>query len=209
MYSHKASHAPLINRQLSVCFPLCYFFLSLLFLTDRLYEISSYYNHVQFFCQERKFCDYLYALWELWAGELILTFYTLLRTFHYVDEGISSSFPFIYPRKQTIGFLFNFIYALSGASWLTRGYRHPVLHSHTLLLHATNFPEGTASTFDFNIPFSHLTSDINKKAQSNSSQMESSALCLGNWLFFYEFILLLKWNFPCHGAFRVFFPCPL
>ena len=140
LYSHKASHAPLINRQLSVCFPLCYFFLSLLFLTDRLYEISSYYNHVQFFCQERKFCDYLYALWELWAGELILTFYTLLRTFHYVDEGISSSFPFIYPRKQTIGFLFNFIYALSGASWLTRGYRHPVLHSHTLPYRFGIFP---------------------------------------------------------------------
>lgn len=55
MYSHKASHAPLINRQLSVCFPLCYFFLSLLFLTDRLCEISSYYNQVQFFCQERIF----------------------------------------------------------------------------------------------------------------------------------------------------------
>ena len=93
--------------------------------------------------------------------------------------------------------------------YLQRGYRQSVLHSHTLLLHSTNFPEGTASTFDFNIPFSHLTSDINKKAQSNSSQMESAALCLGNWLFFYEFILLLKWNFPCHGAFRVFFPCPL
>ena len=86
--------------------------------------------------------------------------------------------------------------------YLQRGYRQSVLHSHTLLLHSTNFPEGTASTFpasipsmsgfDFNIPFSHLTSDINKKAQSNSSQMESSALCLGNWLFFYEFILLLK-----------------
>ena len=90
---------------------------------------------------------------------------------------------------------------------LQRGYRQSVLHSHTLLLHSTNFPEGTASTFDFNIPFSHLTSDINKKAQSNSSQMESSALCLGNWLFFYEFILLLKWNFPFHGAFRKFFPC--
>ena len=90
---------------------------------------------------------------------------------------------------------------------LQRGYRHPVLRSHTLLLHSTNFPEGTASTFDFNIPFSHLTSDINKKAQSNSSQVESSALCLGNWLFFYDFILLLKWNFPFHGAFRKFFPC--
>ena len=72
---------------------------------------------------------------------------------------------------------------------------------------STNIPEGTASTFDFNIPFSHLTSDKNKKAQSNSSQMESSALCLGNWLFFYEFILLLKWILPHHGAFRKFFLC--
>ncbi len=78
--------------------------------------------------------------------------YTLLRTFHYVDEGISSGFPFIYPRKQTIGFLFNFIYALSGASWLTRGYRHPLLHSHTLPYSFETFPEGTASTAGFIYP---------------------------------------------------------
>ena len=50
---------------------------------------------------------------------LILTSYTLLWPLHHVAEGISSGLPFIYPRKQTIGFLFGFIYALSGASWLT------------------------------------------------------------------------------------------
>ena len=45
MYSHKAFHAPLINRLLSVCFPLCYFFLSLLFLIKSLeYEIIDIIN---------------------------------------------------------------------------------------------------------------------------------------------------------------------
>ena len=99
------------------------------------------------------------------------------------------------------------LYPHLSASDVTGGYRQPVLCSHTLLLRSTNIPEGTASTFDFNIPFSHLTSDKNKKAQSNSSQMESSALCLGNWLFSCIFILLLKWILPYHGAFRKFFLC--
>ena len=52
MYSHKASHAPLINRLLSVCFPLCYFFLSLLFLIKSLeYEIEVIINTTKSSCQ--------------------------------------------------------------------------------------------------------------------------------------------------------------
>lgn len=50
MYSHKAFHAPLINRLLSVCFPLCYFFLSLLFLIKSLeYEIKGIINKKEIF----------------------------------------------------------------------------------------------------------------------------------------------------------------
>ena len=71
MYSHKASHAPLINRLLSVCFPLCYFFLSLLFFIKSLeYEIMAIISTNKNTCQEVfhftlsliKFC--LFAVWN-------------------------------------------------------------------------------------------------------------------------------------------------
>ena len=38
---------------------------------------------------------------------------------------------------------------------LRRGYRHPILHSHTLPSRFRAFSEGTASTSGFPIPFSH------------------------------------------------------
>ena len=48
MYSHTASHAPLISRLLSVCFTMRYFFLSTLFFFNHLkYEIK---------CIIKKFC---------------------------------------------------------------------------------------------------------------------------------------------------------
>ena len=160
MYSHKASHAPLINRQLSVCFPLCYFFLSLLFLTDRLCEISSYYNQVQFFCQERM----IYALFanlfviicmpygnygqeNLFCHHIPFSgrFTMWMRVF----QAVSLSYTLANRRLVSCLASYTLFQVLHG---LQRGYRHPVLHSHTLPSRFGTFPEGTASAVGFIYP---------------------------------------------------------
>ena len=57
----------------------------------------------------------MYLMAGLWAGELILTSYTLVFEVSKLLEGISSSFPFIYPRKQTVQAVLSFLYPLYDA----------------------------------------------------------------------------------------------
>lgn len=76
MYSHKASHALLISQPLSVCFPLCYFFLSLLFLIKSLeYEIEISICTVGDICQDIfLFCSpsiFLFCSPSVWLQDFL------------------------------------------------------------------------------------------------------------------------------------------